>query len=204
LSNNNLSGLISFVDNLSGLSVLRLDRNNFTGPLPTLDGLLLQVFSVAHNRLTGLVPPPPLHMPADMEIVSLAGNLLGPVPQFATTVQNDVAEATATGSFCRLGPGPCDPDVTSLCQASTRRCTPATRMEARRKTSSHSGTHARHTWNTRWFLALRTTSSFLFFLFSSYRKGNSRDEDRAAAPCGFVACPSPRPQVRSRPQSQAS
>jgi hypothetical protein len=85
-------------------------------------------------------------------------------------VQNDVAEATATGSFCRLGPGPCDPDVTSLCQASTRRCTPATRMEARRKTSSHSGMHARHTWNIRWFLVLRTMSSFLFFLFSSYRK----------------------------------
>ncbi|RLN19139.1 hypothetical protein C2845_PM02G01940 [Panicum miliaceum] len=106
--------LSRFVDNLSGLSVLRLDRNNFTGPLPTLYGLLLQVLSVAHNRLTGLVPPPLLHMPADMEMVSLAGNLLGPVPQFVTTVQNDVAEAAATGSFCRLGPGPCDPDVTSL------------------------------------------------------------------------------------------
>ena len=31
-----------------------------------------------------------------------------------------------------------------------------------------------------------------------------KHQDRAAAPCGLVACPSPRPQVRPRSQSQAS
>lgn len=114
LSNNALRGPIGFVNNLPGLTVLRLDHNNFTGPLPEIDGIL-QVFTVAHNRLTGLVPQLLVQRSAGMSIVSLAGNLLqGPVPELAAAAKNDVAEAAASGSFCRMDPGPCDPKVTSL------------------------------------------------------------------------------------------
>jgi kinase len=118
LSNNNFSGPISFIDRLTNLARINLSNNSFTGPLPDFrDGdlqFLSLVFSVAHNRLTGVVPAMLVNM-SDLVSVSLAGNLLqGPLPEFQSNVTDDVAVAANTGCFCRLDPGPCDPIVDSL------------------------------------------------------------------------------------------
>ena len=59
--------------------------------------------------------------------------------------------------------------------------------------------HTHDHLNSRVFGAAHNLQLFCFSSSPFIGRKYSRDQDRAAAPCGFVACPSPRPQVRSRP-----
>ncbi|KAM0888597.1 hypothetical protein ACQ4PT_028242 [Festuca glaucescens] len=115
LSYNSLTGPVDFIANLPQLVLLRLSRNGFTGPLPDFSGhWSLRVLDVAHNHLTGVVPASLVGL-EDLITVSIRGNLLqGSLPEFATSVHTDTAEATSDGSFCRPEPGPCDKRVQSL------------------------------------------------------------------------------------------
>jgi Leucine-rich repeat (LRR) protein len=117
ISNNRLSGSIIFITDLSSSAVsLQLSHNAFTGSLPDFSEFTqLSVLSVDHNQITGIVPSSLPRLEA-IYSVYLSGNLLqGPVPEFnISSVQTDVANASATGSFCRLDRGPCAPEVESL------------------------------------------------------------------------------------------
>ncbi|KAK1598501.1 hypothetical protein QYE76_017925 [Lolium multiflorum] len=115
ISNNRLSGSITFISDLtSSANSLQLSHNAFTGSLPDFSEFRqLSALYVDHNQITGV--PPSLPRLEDIHSVYLSGNLLqGPVPEFNSSVQTDVAKASATGSFCRLDRGPCAPEVESL------------------------------------------------------------------------------------------
>jgi Leucine-rich repeat (LRR) protein len=122
LSYNSLTGPVDFIANLPQLVLLRLAGNGFTGPLPDFSGhWSLTVVDVAHNHLTGVVPASLVELEG-LSTVSIRGNLLqGRLPEFATSVQTDTAEAASDGSFCRPEPGPCDKRVQSLV-ANGQRC----------------------------------------------------------------------------------
>ncbi|KAK1644662.1 hypothetical protein QYE76_062467 [Lolium multiflorum] len=92
-----------------------LNSHSITGSLPDFSEFeQLSALYVDHNQITGVVPPS-LPRLEDIHSVYLSGNLLqGPVPEFNSSVQTDVAKASATGSFCRLDRGPCAPEVESL------------------------------------------------------------------------------------------
>ena len=108
-----LSGPISVIQNMSSLTQLWLQSNDFSGYLPDFSSLVdLQDLSLRDNRFTGTVPVSLLHLPS-LKKVTLANNLFqGPIPEFPVTVTVELT--TERGSFCRTVPGDCDPRVNSL------------------------------------------------------------------------------------------
>jgi hypothetical protein len=58
LSDNNLSGTLSFLENFSGLEVIQLQNNQFYGEIPLLKELYnsLRVFDIRNNNLNGPFP----------------------------------------------------------------------------------------------------------------------------------------------------
>ncbi|KAK4378398.1 hypothetical protein RND71_000260 [Anisodus tanguticus] len=108
-----LNGSIDVVQNMTQLTELWLQDNEFTGPLPDLSGLnQLQNFSVRDNSLTGPVPDSLVNL-TSLKVVNLTNNLLqGPMPKFQSSVLVDMLPDT--NSFCLSKPGPCDSQVNTL------------------------------------------------------------------------------------------
>ncbi|XP_059314095.1 receptor protein kinase TMK1-like [Lycium ferocissimum] len=108
-----LNGSIAVVQNMTQLTQLWLQGNEFTGPLPDFSGLTqLQNISVRDNSLTGPVPESLVNLPS-LNTVNLTNNLFqGPVPKFAASVLVDLLPDT--NSFCLSTPGPCDSRVNTL------------------------------------------------------------------------------------------
>ncbi|KAJ8572319.1 hypothetical protein K7X08_008830 [Anisodus acutangulus] len=108
-----LNGSIDVVQNMTQLTELWLQDNEFTGPLPDLSGLnQLQNFSVRDNSLTGPVLDSLVNL-TSLKVVNLTNNLLqGPMPKFQSSVLVDMLPDT--NSFCLSKPGPCDSQVNTL------------------------------------------------------------------------------------------
>ncbi|XP_017700724.2 receptor-like kinase TMK4 [Phoenix dactylifera] len=108
-----LTGSIDVIAWMTQLSVVWLQSNGFTGPIPDLSKLAsLSEFNARDNALTGVVPSS-LTSATTLKLVTLSNNKLqGPVPKFAGGVKADVE----TGNkFCVGGATEqCDPRVTKL------------------------------------------------------------------------------------------
>ncbi|KAJ3671923.1 hypothetical protein LUZ60_008002 [Juncus effusus] len=111
-SSSKFTGGISVIGSMPQLTLVWLQSNGFTGPIPDLSNLTsLQSFNVRDNELTGVVPPS-LTSVSSLQNVSLANNKLqGPFPSFSSKATADVATGN---NFCLTTPGPCDPRVTIL------------------------------------------------------------------------------------------
>lgn len=107
-----LSGRIDVVGAMDQLSLLWLQSNAFTGPIPDLSNLTsLASFNVRDNSLTGPVPASLAQAPA-LRNASLANNCLqGPMPAFGSGVAADVGKGNA---FCGAAGEACDPRVDVL------------------------------------------------------------------------------------------
>ncbi|XP_044488071.1 receptor protein kinase TMK1-like [Mangifera indica] len=100
-----LNGSVSILQNMTSLTQVWLQGNQFTGPLPDLSGLTgLNDFSLRDNQLTGIVPSSLVNLPG-LKKVNLSNNLLqGPTPKFDISV--DIRPGSNT--FCLDAPGvPC-------------------------------------------------------------------------------------------------
>ncbi|XP_044489625.1 receptor protein kinase TMK1-like [Mangifera indica] len=100
-----LNGSVSILQNMTALTQVWLQGNQFTGPLPDLSGLTgLNDFSLRDNQLTGIVPSSLVNLPG-LKKVNLSNNLLqGPTPKFDISV--DIRPGS--NSFCLDTPGvPC-------------------------------------------------------------------------------------------------
>lgn len=106
------SGSINVIGTMTQLSLVWLQSNSFTGPIPDLSQLSsLASFNVRDNSLTGVVPPSLTSCPT-LKNVSLSNNQLqGPYPQFASGVDADIDKGN---NFCNSVKGPCDAKVTAL------------------------------------------------------------------------------------------
>ncbi|XP_008812470.2 receptor protein kinase TMK1-like [Phoenix dactylifera] len=108
-----LTGRIDVIARMTQLSVVWLQSNGFTGPIPDLSDLAsLTDFRARDNFLTGVVPPS-LISSATLKNVTLSNNKLqGPMPKFADGVTVDIDKGN---QFCVENPAEqCDPRVTSL------------------------------------------------------------------------------------------
>ncbi|MCD7462969.1 mitogen activated protein kinase [Datura stramonium] len=105
-----LNGSIALVQNMTQLTQLWLQGNEFSGPLPDLSGLTqLHDCNLRDNSLTGPVPNSLVNLPS-LKMVNLTNNLLqGPMPKFPSSVLVDMLPDT--NSFCMSQPGPCNPLV---------------------------------------------------------------------------------------------
>lgn len=108
-----LNGSIAVVKNMTDLTELWLQSNEFSGPLPDFSGLTqLQDCSLRDNSLTGPVPDSLVNLPS-LKVVNLTNNFLqGPMPKFPPSVRQDMLPDT--NSFCLSQPGPCDSRVNTL------------------------------------------------------------------------------------------
>ncbi|KAJ8530116.1 hypothetical protein K7X08_036951 [Anisodus acutangulus] len=108
-----LNGSIDVVQNMTQLTELWLQDNEFTGPLPDFSGLTqLQQLSLRDNSFTGPVPDSLVNLPS-LKVVNLTNNLLqGPMPKFQSSVLVDVLPDT--NSFCLSTGVPCDSRVNTL------------------------------------------------------------------------------------------
>ncbi|EHA8587021.1 receptor-like kinase TMK4 [Cocos nucifera] len=106
------SGSIDVIGSMTQLSLVWLQSNSFTGPIPDLSKLgSLASFNVRDNSLTGVVPPS-LTSCLTLKNVSLSNNQLqGPYPKFAGGVNADIDKGN---NFCNSVPGPCNAVVTAL------------------------------------------------------------------------------------------
>ncbi|XP_010917500.2 receptor protein kinase WSS1 [Elaeis guineensis] len=107
------TGRIDVIASMTQLSVVWLQSNGFTGPIPDLSELAsLMDFRVRDNSLTGVVPPS-LTSSATLKNVTLSNNKLqGPMPKFADGVAVDIDKGN---QFCSKNPAEqCDPRVTTL------------------------------------------------------------------------------------------
>ncbi|XP_010501607.1 PREDICTED: receptor-like kinase TMK2 [Camelina sativa] len=114
LNGQKLSGSISFLQNMTALIEVRLNRNEFSGPIPDFSGhVSLKVVNIRDNQLTGIVPSSLTELTSLSE-VGLGNNLLqGPTPSFKAN--NLTLDLTGLNSFCLDTPGtPCDPRVNTL------------------------------------------------------------------------------------------
>jgi Leucine-rich repeat (LRR) protein len=107
-----LTGGIDVLASMQQLTLVWLQSNGFTGPIPDLSNLSsLQSFNVRDNQLTGLVPPS-LTSLTSLQNISLSNNKLqGPFPSFSSSV---VADVGSGNNFCNKAAGPCDSRVTLL------------------------------------------------------------------------------------------
>lgn len=99
LSDNNLhGGLPEQVFNLSGLVLLNLSSNHFSGEIPSVSSNLSQI-DLSCNNLTGGIPPMTL-AGSNLEYLDLSNNkLCGPIPNLATKF----AKRAFTGNPCLCG-----------------------------------------------------------------------------------------------------
>lgn len=113
MSEENLSGTIDVIQNMTSLKEVWLHSNAFSGPLPDFSGLKdLQRLSLRDNLFTGVVPLSLVNL-GSLEVVNLTNNLLqGPVPEFKKSVTVDLN--IDSNSFCLPKPGECDPRVNTL------------------------------------------------------------------------------------------
>ncbi|KAG0492825.1 hypothetical protein HPP92_006223 [Vanilla planifolia] len=107
-----LSGTIDVIGQMSQLSLLWIQSNAFSGPIPDLSNLTsLQSFNARDNALTGIVPTS-LTAAATLQNVSLSNNhLQGPMPKFSTSVSADIDKGN---NFCLPQAMPCDIKVMQL------------------------------------------------------------------------------------------
>ncbi|KAJ0988932.1 hypothetical protein J5N97_007288 [Dioscorea zingiberensis] len=108
-----LSGRIDVIGSATQLSMVWLQSNGFTGPIPDVSNLTsLLSFNVRDNDLTGVVPQSLLDCPTLTNATLSNNKLQGPFPQFtSTTVKLDVDKGN---NFCSKSPGPCDSRVMIL------------------------------------------------------------------------------------------
>ncbi|KAJ8484096.1 hypothetical protein OPV22_016581 [Ensete ventricosum] len=110
-----LSGSIDVLGAMPQLTMIWLQSNSFTGPIPDLSNLTaLESFNVRDNALTGIVPPS-LTACLTLNNATLSNNLLqGPFPQFAS--KSATLDVGTGNQFCTsaAAPGPCDPRVSAL------------------------------------------------------------------------------------------
>uniref|UniRef100_A0A0D9VXR6 Leucine-rich repeat-containing N-terminal plant-type domain-containing protein n=1 Tax=Leersia perrieri TaxID=77586 RepID=A0A0D9VXR6_9ORYZ len=107
--NANMNGMLQvFLRNISkflGLVQLHLDYNHFPSPFPAdLSGFnVLSVITVAHNRLTGVIPPL-LAQLSCISWVSSSNNLFqGPLLELPSSVKTNFAMAAIRGSAYSSG-----------------------------------------------------------------------------------------------------
>ncbi|CAL9056379.1 receptor-like kinase TMK4 [Musa acuminata AAA Group] len=110
-----LSGSIDVLGAMPQLTMVWLQSNSFTGPIPDLSNVTaLESFNVRDNALTGVVPPS-LTACLTLKNATLSNNLLqGPFPQFASKFAT--LDVGTGNQFCTsaAAPGPCDPRVAAL------------------------------------------------------------------------------------------
>ncbi|CAN6580230.1 unnamed protein product [Malus baccata var. baccata] len=107
-----LSGTIEVLANMTQLSQVWLQNNQFTGPIPDLSKCVtLFDLQLRENQFTGIVPATLMSI-SSLKNVSLDNNKLqGPMPAFGSTVERSTVDGN---SFCQTTPGTCDPLVTTL------------------------------------------------------------------------------------------
>ncbi|CAL5427916.1 unnamed protein product [Camellia sinensis] len=109
-----LNGSIAVIQNMTKLTELWLNFNNFSGQFPDFSRLTwLESFEMSDNSITGQVPTSLVNLPR-LTNVRLMNNLLqGPTPKFNSSVTVDTENGS--NSFCLLVPGvACDPRVNTL------------------------------------------------------------------------------------------
>ncbi|XP_039125012.1 receptor-like kinase TMK4 [Dioscorea cayenensis subsp. rotundata] len=107
-----LSGRIDVIGSATQLSMIWLQSNSFTGPIPDVSNLTnLLSFNVRDNDLTGVVPESLLTCPTLTNVTLSNNKLQGPFPQFSSSAKLDVDKGN---NFCSKTPGPCDPKVMIL------------------------------------------------------------------------------------------
>ncbi|KAL7163363.1 hypothetical protein ACSBR2_039460 [Camellia fascicularis] len=109
-----LNGSIAVIQNMTKLTKLWLNSNNFSGQFPDFSRLTwLTNFAMLDNSITGQVPTSLVNLPR-LTAVRLMNNLLqGPTPKFNSSVMVDTENGS--NSFCLLDPGvACDPRVNTL------------------------------------------------------------------------------------------
>ncbi|KAB2623273.1 receptor protein kinase TMK1 [Pyrus ussuriensis x Pyrus communis] len=107
-----LSGTVEVLANMTQLSQVWLQKNQFTGPIPDLSKCeTLFDLQLRDNQFTGIVPATLMSI-SSLKNVSLDNNKLqGPMPAFGSTVEKSTVDGN---SFCQTTPGTCDPLVTTL------------------------------------------------------------------------------------------
>ncbi|KAK8923470.1 putative receptor protein kinase TMK1 [Platanthera zijinensis] len=107
-----LSGRIDVIGQMEHLSLLWLQSNAFSGPIPDLSNLTsLQSFNVRDNALTGVVPNS-LITASTLQNISLSNNdLQGPMPKFGSSVLADIQKGN---NFCLPEAMACDVKVMQL------------------------------------------------------------------------------------------
>ncbi|XP_074578582.1 receptor protein kinase WSS1-like [Curcuma longa] len=112
-SRDKISGRIDVIGAMPQLTMVWLQSNSFTGPIPDLSNLTgLESFNVRDNSLTGVVPQSLAACPS-LRNVTLSNNLLqGPFPQFAS--KSIVEDVNKGNNFCSLDGSACDLRVTAL------------------------------------------------------------------------------------------
>ncbi|EOA36631.1 hypothetical protein CARUB_v10011871mg [Capsella rubella] len=113
LNGQKLNGSISVLQNMTDLTEVRLNRNEFSGPIPDFSGhVSLKVLNIRDNQLTGIVPSSLTGL-ASLSEVGLGNNLLqGPTPSFKDNIKIDIS---GLNSFCLDTPGTlCDLRVNTL------------------------------------------------------------------------------------------
>ncbi|CAH9119221.1 unnamed protein product [Cuscuta epithymum] len=87
LSNNNLSGDISALQNLTGLDQIELQHNQLSGEIPDLSRLQsLKYLYLNNNNLTGHIPESLKTLPYLVELDLSNNQLAGPLPTFPSGV----------------------------------------------------------------------------------------------------------------------
>ncbi|ONK58121.1 uncharacterized protein A4U43_C09F8340 [Asparagus officinalis] len=112
-SGEKLTGRIDVIGGMNQLSLLWLQSNSFSGPIPDVSNLTsLSSFNVRDNQLTGVVPPS-LTSSHSLQNASLSNNnFQGPFPAFPGGVNADVSKGN---NFCTDMAGtPCDSRVNVL------------------------------------------------------------------------------------------
>uniref|UniRef100_A0A2P2L8E8 non-specific serine/threonine protein kinase n=1 Tax=Rhizophora mucronata TaxID=61149 RepID=A0A2P2L8E8_RHIMU len=113
-SDSKLNGTIAVLQNMTGLTQVWLQDNQFTGPIPDFGASSgLQDLDLRDNQFTGVVPSSLVGL-SSLKIVNLTNNLLqGPTPKFPDNVEADMN--ARSNRFCLSNPGvPCDSRVNVL------------------------------------------------------------------------------------------
>ncbi|KAG6488988.1 receptor-like kinase TMK4 [Zingiber officinale] len=112
-SRDKISGRIDVIGAMPRLTMVWLQSNSFTGPIPDLSNLtVLESFNVRDNSLTGVVPQS-LAACISLKNVTLSNNMLqGPFPQFAS--KSVVEDVNKGNNFCSSDGSPCDTRVATL------------------------------------------------------------------------------------------
>ncbi|XP_028110910.1 receptor protein kinase TMK1-like isoform X2 [Camellia sinensis] len=109
-----LNGSIAVIQNMTKLTELWLNFNNFSGQFPDFSRLTwLESFEMSDNSITGQVPTSLVNLPRLTNVRLMNSLLQGPTPKFNSSVTVDTENGS--NSFCLLDPGvACDPRVNTL------------------------------------------------------------------------------------------